>query len=375
MDADPKRRDDAKLLQILALLPPDRRQDRVERPQDSDVPQRFAPSPQRNQAVAFVKIDLAAVIGNRLGNIEEKFADQGFCANRTQLLGKRRRIVDVEKDEDLFLQHWSVIGAEREVEEGFDTDEMSSSHHDDANNGERDYHRDHHRQPAIRHRQFVKWPKHHVSDMDGDQEQDNHHNRVNHNRAQRMDIADPPAPQALDIKLLKETDSNADKNGVDNAKDDRAPVGAGHQPRQYRKDHDGQQDRRQFASCRNRERSEGKVHGRRDRAYFSQWQDGHCATYTASPCCGLPLPGGRPAPSGPMLMSHTAISSGVAGRPRSGVSANVAVDRKSMAEAALKCLGIDMPDLPVLADRPAGYAVEGIERLGAAFGDQRSARL
>src|SRR5260370_18862097 len=86
-----------------------------------------------------------------------------------------------------------------------------------------------------------------------------------------MDIADPPAPQALDIKLLKETDPNADKNGVDNAKDDRAPVGAGHQPRQYRKDHDGQQDRRQFASCRNRERSEGKVHGRRDRAYF--WRE------------------------------------------------------------------------------------------------------
>src|SRR5215472_11590363 len=36
---------------------------------------------------------------------------------------------------------------------------------------------------------------------------------------------------------------------------------------------------------------------------------------TASPCLGVPLPGGRPAPSGAMLMSHDAISSGVATRP------------------------------------------------------------
>src|SRR5271168_1192747 len=73
-------------------------------------------------------------------------------------------------------------------------------------------------------------------------------------------------------------------------------------------------------------------------------------------------------------MSHKAISSGVAGRPRSGVWASAAVDRKSKAEAALKCLGIDMPDLPVLADRPASDAVEVIERLGTAFGDQRYTR-
>src|SRR6516164_8518388 len=75
-----------------------------------------------------------------------------------------------------------------------------------------------------------------------------------------------------------------------------------------------------------------------------------------------------------MLMSHTAISSGVAGCPRSGVSASATVDTTSNADAALKCLRIDMPDLPVLADRPAGDAVEVIERLRAAFGDQRCAR-
>src|ERR1700724_782019 len=75
-----------------------------------------------------------------------------------------------------------------------------------------------------------------------------------------------------------------------------------------------------------------------------------------------------------MLMSHTAISSGVAGCPRSGVSASATVDITSNAEAALKCLGIDMPDLPALADRPAGDAVEVIESLGASFGDQRGTR-
>src|SRR2546430_2327931 len=75
-----------------------------------------------------------------------------------------------------------------------------------------------------------------------------------------------------------------------------------------------------------------------------------------------------------MLMSHRAISSGVAGRPRSGASASAVVAQKSKAKAALKCLGIDMPDLPVLADPPAGDAVEVIERLGASFGDQRGTR-
>src|SRR5205814_1839432 len=76
MDSDPEGRSDAELLQILAPLPPDRRKDGVDRPQDPVAPQRFAPIPQRNQTVALVKIDLAAVIGNWLGHIEEKFAYQ-----------------------------------------------------------------------------------------------------------------------------------------------------------------------------------------------------------------------------------------------------------------------------------------------------------
>src|ERR1700726_1185647 len=83
-----------------------------------------------------------------------------------------------------------------------------------------------------------------------------------------MDIADPPAPQALDIKLLKKTDPDANKDGIDNAKHARTPVGPGHQPGQYRKDYDRQQDRCKLPAGGNREPDKGKVHGRRDRAYF-----------------------------------------------------------------------------------------------------------
>jgi hypothetical protein len=53
-----------------------------------------------------------------------------------------------------------------------------------------------------------------MSEMDGDQEQYDHHNRVKNDRAQRVDTADPTTAQALDIKLLEETDPGADKKGI-----------------------------------------------------------------------------------------------------------------------------------------------------------------
>src|SRR5215813_4171863 len=43
-----------------------------------------------------------------------------------------------------------------------------------------------------------------------------------------------------------------------------------------------------------------------------------------APCAAVPLPGGRPAPSGGMLTSHAATSAGVAVRPRPGVSVTTA---------------------------------------------------
>src|SRR5919106_4913498 len=55
-------------------------------------------------------------------------------------------------------------------------------------------------------------------------------------------------------------------------------------------------------------------------APFSPWHDWHFCVYTTAPWSGVPLPGGSPVPSGGILMSHPAISAGVAGRPRLGVS-------------------------------------------------------
>jgi hypothetical protein len=40
--------------------------------------------------------------------------------------------------------------------------------------------------------------------------------------------------------------------------------------------------------------------------------------YTVSPCFAVPLPAGKPAPLGGMLMSQAATSCAVAGRPKLG---------------------------------------------------------
>src|SRR6516162_736380 len=94
---------------------------------------------------------------------------------------------------------------------------------------------------------------------------------------------------------------------------------------------------------------------------------------TASPCLGVPLPGGRPAPSGPMLMSHAASSSGVAMRPRFGPSAAACQTKPSVSTTSEKPLRVDMHDLSALGDTPAGNAVEVIDGFVAAPGDQLGA--
>src|SRR5437763_16175966 len=70
----------------------------------------------------------------------------------------------------------------------------------------------------------------------------------------------------------------------------------------------------------------------------------------------VPLPGGRPLPSGPMVMSQSARSASVTFWPSPGVSAAIAVAantaNKNMAATA-KLLHIDMLCLPLAIDRPA----------------------
>src|SRR5215475_9734119 len=79
-----------------------------------------------------------------------------------------------------------------------------------------------------------------------------------------------------------------------------------------------------------------------------------------APCAGVPAPGGKPVPSGATLISHAAISAGSIGLPRPGPSADAApAAKKSVSPTAGDILlGVDMFDLPVAIDAPAGDGVE-----------------
>src|SRR5215831_18858494 len=90
-------------------------------------------------------------------------------------------------------------------------------------------------------------------------------------------------------------------------------------------------------------------------APFSPWQAWHFAEKTASPCLTVPLPGGRPAPSGPMLMSQEARSSGEIGLPRLGLccaNAGDASARSTAGAAATRNLRIDIFHLAIAGDGP-----------------------
>ena len=78
MDPDAKARDDTELRHIAALLAPNGGEHRIDGAQYLVVMHRLAPIPDRDQPVALVKIDRTAVIGDRLGNIEQELADQAI---------------------------------------------------------------------------------------------------------------------------------------------------------------------------------------------------------------------------------------------------------------------------------------------------------
>src|SRR4051794_31777707 len=78
----------------------------------------------------------------------------------------------------------------------------------------------------------------------------------------------------------------------------------------------------------------------------------------AAPCTAVPLPGGNPVPSGIAAMSQAAISASVIGLPSFGVSAAIAAEPNGRTSAAAnRVLRVNMLDLPVAADAPAGEAV------------------
>src|SRR5687767_10446645 len=73
-----------------------------------------------------------------------------------------------------------------------------------------------------------------------------------------------------------------------------------------------------------------------------------------SPCATVPLPGGRPAPSGPLLMSHGAISAGAMGCPNCGGCADAAFDAAiSIAAQTARHLRVHIGGLALLVDAPA----------------------
>src|SRR4051794_18761477 len=81
----------------------------------------------------------------------------------------------------------------------------------------------------------------------------------------------------------------------------------------------------------------------------------------ASPCRGVPRPGGRPKPSGEMLMFHGAISSAVATCPRLGPSAAMANVERQPKIMVSRILRENMFHLALVGDAPGGDRVGVID--------------
>src|SRR5215470_4189116 len=88
----------------------------------------------------------------------------------------------------------------------------------------------------------------------------------------------------------------------------------------------------------------------------SPWHIAHFAAKIGAPCAAVPLPAGRPVPSGRMLMSHAAISASEIFVPRPGDWAKAAPQQTKRAAAIVRS-SVDMFHLPLAVDRPAREAV------------------
>src|ERR1700694_1095315 len=86
-----------------------------------------------------------------------------------------------------------------------------------------------------------------------------------------------------------------------------------------------------------------------------------------APSVGVPLPGGRPEPSGSTLMSQAATSAGLIGFPRFGAwaKANSALRASVSVTANPRSLRVHMLYLPAGLDRPTGDSVVVLAREAA----------
>src|SRR5690349_10141628 len=94
----------------------------------------------------------------------------------------------------------------------------------------------------------------------------------------------------------------------------------------------------------------------------------------ASPSIAVPRPGGRPAPSGPILMSQAAISAGAIGCPNCGVSAKTAGVMVSIDRQTATGLSVNIAGLPHLVDAPACDGVVVVDPTQAALVGELRAR-
>src|SRR5262245_26159207 len=92
-----------------------------------------------------------------------------------------------------------------------------------------------------------------------------------------------------------------------------------------------------------------------------------------APWAGMPLPGGRPVPSGKTVMFHAAMSAGVSGRPRFGVCAKAAVEIRASAIPATQApsLRVHMLHLSIAIDRPTRNGVVVLVRKCRDCGNSR----
>src|SRR5258705_1590692 len=87
----------------------------------------------------------------------------------------------------------------------------------------------------------------------------------------------------------------------------------------------------------------------------------------ASPWIAVPRPGGRPAPSGPMLMSHAAMSAGTIGCPNCGAWARAADAIVSIDMQTAMGLSVNIAGLPHLVNAPACDGVVVVDATQAAL--------
>jgi hypothetical protein len=90
--------------------------------------------------------------------VGQKFAHESAHRQRPQPLAERGRAVDVDKEQHFPFLHRAMIGADDEVEQRAQPDEMGDPHHQDAGDRKGCEEGESVRQAAVHHRQIIQPP-------------------------------------------------------------------------------------------------------------------------------------------------------------------------------------------------------------------------